>query len=64
MKWGGRDVSISKGLIGEKLGFEPCGDGIWKIWFEHLELGLFDERRARIKRYKQLPGFAPREEAS
>ena len=64
IKWGGRDVSISRGLIGEKLGFEPCGDGIWKIWFEHLELGLFDERRTRIKRYKQLPGFAPREEAS
>jgi putative transposase len=60
MKWGGRDVSVTRALSGETIGLEPRADGVWAIWFEHLELGIFDERRRRIKRHRQLVWSTPR----
>ena len=59
MKWAGKDVRITAALCGERIGLEPRGDGLWAVWFEHLELGLFDERRGRIARHKQLPQHPP-----
>jgi transposase InsO family protein len=55
MKWRSRDVSVSQALAGERIGFEPVADGVWKVWFEALELGGFDERKGRIERRKKLP---------
>jgi putative transposase len=55
MKWAGRNVMVSHALMGESIGLEPRGDGIWKVWFERLELGSFNERRNRIVRLKRLP---------
>jgi transposase InsO family protein len=55
IKWAGQDVSVSQALAGERIGLEPRGDGNWAVWFEMLELGLFDERRLRIQRHKHLP---------
>lgn len=60
MKWGGRDVRVSDALVGERIGLEPRGDGLWAVWFEHLELGSFDERRGRIRGARRLA--APRVE--
>ena len=60
MKWGGRDVPGSDALAGERLGLEPRGDGLWAVWFEHPELGSFDERRGRIRGVRRL--VAPRVE--
>lgn len=61
MKWIGRDVSVTQALVGERIGLEPRGDGLWAVWFETLELGIFDERRGRIQRHKRLPARAARE---
>jgi hypothetical protein len=55
MKWQSRDISVSHALEGERIGLEPVGDGVWKVWFESLELGRFDERKGRIERRKKLP---------
>jgi transposase InsO family protein len=48
MKWGGKVVSVSLALAGECIGLEPREDGQWAVWFEELELGIFDERKGRI----------------
>jgi putative transposase len=58
MKWDGQNVSVTRALAGERIGLEPQDDGRWAVWFEKLELGIFDERRGRIQGHKQLPASA------
>jgi putative transposase len=54
MKWRSKDVAISWVLAGESVGLEPRADGIWAVWYEHMELGLFDERKGKIQRHRKL----------
>jgi len=49
IKWKGCELNISHALIGQEIGFKPIGEGQWAVYFEHLELGRFDERNYRIK---------------
>lgn len=55
MKWRGKDIMVNTALAAQRVGLEPRGDGIWAVWFEHLELGLFDERKGLIQRHRTLP---------
>lgn len=48
-KWQGKWVNVSRALRGESIGFEPRGKGRWGVWFEHLELGQYEERTGKIK---------------
>ena len=50
MKWRGHDVCISQALVGQCIGLKPIDDGLWEIYFAHLPLAIFDERRLRVKR--------------
>jgi putative transposase len=61
MKWEGQEVTVSQALAGERIGLEPREDGLWAVWFEHLELGVFDERKGCIQRHLKLPPFRPEE---
>jgi transposase InsO family protein len=54
MKWGGRAVSITKALEGHFVGLEPIGEGRWAVWFENLELGIFEERLMRVMAHQTL----------
>lgn len=54
MKWKGHTVQITKALIGQELGLKPVDEGLWALYFESLELGLFDERQQRVRRVKTL----------
>lgn len=54
IKWKGRDVSITHALAGQEIGFQPVGESLWAIHFEDLKLGLYDERRMRIRPNKHL----------
>ena len=54
MKWQGQEINVTRALKGERIGLEPKADGVWAVWFEHLELGLLDERKGRIVRHKRL----------
>jgi transposase InsO family protein len=49
IKWKGQDIFIGNALAGQEIGLQPAGEGLWKIHFEHLELGRFDERKFRLK---------------
>jgi len=55
MRWKGIDLRISDALQGETIGFEPTEDGIWKIHFANVVLGLFDERKMKVVRPKLPP---------
>jgi len=54
MKWAGHDVRITAALVGQRIGLEPVNDGLWRIYFAHLALGLFDERTMRVNPIKEL----------
>jgi putative transposase len=54
MKWKGREVNVTLALAGERIGLEPLADGHWAVWFEHVELGTFDERKGKIQRHRRL----------
>jgi len=49
IKWKGRDLQITKALVGQEIGLKPVGEGEWIVYYEHLELGRFDERNYRVK---------------
>src|SRR5262249_15614826 len=48
MKWGGQEVNISRALEGQHVGLEPVDDGRWAVWFQDLELGIFEERLMKV----------------
>lgn len=45
--WTGRRIYISYLLVGEWVGLEEVGDGIWAVYFGPLRLGSFDERQTK-----------------
>jgi putative transposase len=58
-KWNGVLVPVTLALRGEDIGFQPVGDGLWAVYFEHLHLGIFDERKNRIKPVTRLHDRGP-----
>jgi putative transposase len=54
MKWNGTPVQVTEALAGEYVGLEPVGDGRWAVWFQDLELGLFDERTMKVRGHKNM----------
>ena len=58
-KWNGVLVPVTLALRGEDIGFQPVGDGLWAVYFEHLHLGIFDERKKRIKPVSRLHDRGP-----
>ena len=58
MKWKNQDIRLTETLWGQQIGLKLVTEGQWAVYFEHLELGLFDERLGRVlpaKRLKQKP---------
>lgn len=54
MKWKGGDVRINKALVGYEVGLKPLDTGKWAVYFEGIELGIFDERKGRVTGTKKL----------
>lgn len=54
MKWKGKEVNVGKALKRLAIGLQPVSDGRWAVWYEHLELGIFDERKMQIKGHRKL----------
>lgn len=53
MKWGGSEVRLSQALAGQRVGLEPLGDGLWRVYFAQVPLGLFDERYKQVTSEKK-----------
>ena len=54
MKWKGEDILVSSTLRGQEIGLKPVGEAKWAVYFETLELGLFEERLGRVLPAKRL----------
>jgi len=48
MKWGGREISVTAALAGQRIGLEPLGNQCWRVHFLDLALGIFDERKRGV----------------
>ncbi len=48
--WRQRSLFLSEALVGQDVGFEEVGDGVWTIYFATVALARFDERCHRIQR--------------
>jgi len=49
MKWQGKEINVCGALTGEEIGLEPIDDGLWRIHFCQLAVGLFDERHWKVR---------------
>jgi len=49
IRWGCKYVRVSATLKGEYIGLEPVDDGIWVVYYSHVKLGYFDERKGQIE---------------
>jgi transposase InsO family protein len=48
MRWGHGFVMISSALLGKHVGLEEIEDGLWRVYYRHVELGIFCERTMRV----------------
>jgi len=46
--WGDRVLFLSNALIGEDVGFEEVGEGLWTVYFATVALARFDERHRHL----------------
>lgn len=54
--WRSRIVFVSDSLVGERIGLVEVEDGLWKVWFANMELGILDEvQLTKRKTGKVLP---------
>jgi len=51
--WKGENIMLTKPLVGQRIGLEPLADGVWRVYFAHHELGIFDERKGRVRPAKK-----------
>lgn len=49
IKWQGRLLFVSETLVGERIGLVEIDDGVWSMFFNHIELGRYDQRSRRIQ---------------
>ncbi len=49
IKWQGRLIFLSESLVGERVGLVEIGEGRWSVFFNHIELGRYDERSNRVE---------------
>lgn len=48
IKWQGTLLFVSETLVGERIGLVEIDDGVWSVFFNHIELGRYDQRSRRI----------------
>ena len=52
IKWKDKWVGVSTVLAGQDIGFEEVDDGFWNVFYYHIKIGYFDERKLRIRDFK------------
>lgn len=53
-RWNRGRLFVSHALAGKHIGFEPIGDGLWRVWFYGHWLGTWDERAEQLRRPRSL----------
>jgi len=57
--WKSENIMLTKPLVGQRVGLEPLEDGMWRIYFAQHELGIFDERKGRVRPPKKTDPKQP-----
>lgn len=53
LRWRGRKIFVAFALVGQRIALEPVEDGLWRLHFGPLAVGLSDERRHRVSPLKR-----------
>jgi putative transposase len=48
IRWPGGKIFVSHALNGKLVGVEPIEEGLWKLWFHHYWLGMWDAEEGRL----------------
>lgn len=59
IRWQGQEVNITRALCGREIGLKAVGEGRWAIYYETLELGVWDQRKRRVEPAKTLRWSQP-----
>jgi putative transposase len=62
--WHSHRVFVSHALENKRVGFEPVEDGLWRVWFYRLWLGMWEERSLRLWRPRDWERQRARRSAS
>jgi hypothetical protein len=57
--WHGQPVFVSESLEGEHVGLVEIEDGLWKVWFAGMELGIVDEIDLRSRKTGKVLPMSP-----
>ena len=57
--WHCQPIFISKRLVGERIGLIEIEDGLWRVYFAHLELGILDLERMKGLRTGKVYAMSP-----
>lgn len=53
IKWRGNAIAVTDALTGEYVGLKPVDNGLWAIYYLDYPVGLFDEKKRRVRPFKK-----------
>ena len=59
ISWHDQHVFVSKCLAGERIGLVEVDDGLWRVYFSGLELGIIDESQLRQRKLGRVLPISP-----
>lgn len=57
--WHSQPVFVSHSLEGERIGLVEIDDGLWRVYYAHLELGVLDEVKLKGLRTGKVYAMSP-----
>ena len=57
--WHTKPIFISNSLEGEPIGLVEFDDGLWRVYFAHMELGVLNERALKGLRTGKVYAMSP-----
>ena len=57
--WHDQQVFISQSLVGERVGLVEIDEGLWRVYFASLELGVMDEAKNRKRKTGRVLPMSP-----
>ena len=53
-RWHSTHVFVSQSLVGERIGLVEVEDGLWRVYFSSVELGIFDATTLKKDAYGRV----------
>lgn len=49
IRWHSHLIFVSHSLSGERIGLVEIDEGLWRVYFSHVEVGVFDELELKVR---------------